>query len=320
MRLSGWSYPTCSWTSCTGKAELFQQSNNPRNTRLDMARASRERRTEDPGAGAQAEGAAPAVRQEPGPGRQKVAPALELEEAEDRLAYLLGRLDLAREADAEESRFEQTQVAELETALRRMATNLTVVKQNLDHPAVKAPVGGQLTSLNAKVGESKSRGRGSGRSTSWRVSRCARRSTSTTSRGSRPASAARCIAGKTYRLTITKVYLEVVAGRSDVDLGFAGEEPPGVRRGQTLHVRLALGAAAEAVLLPLGGFYQQTAGRWIDVWIVRKRATRRAIRIGLAERPLLTRRAGRPPAGERAITSSYEALGEVEELELQPKG
>ncbi len=39
--------------------------------------------------------------------------------------------------------------------------------------------------------------------------------------------------------------------------------PQGIRRGQTLQIRLALSDETQALLLPKGGFYQQTGGNWI---------------------------------------------------------
>ena len=44
---------------------------------------------------------------------------------------------------------------------------------------------------------------------------------------------------------------------------FVGEVPEGIRRGQTLQIRLALSDETQALFLPKGGFYQQTGGNWI---------------------------------------------------------
>ncbi len=43
---------------------------------------------------------------------------------------------------------------------------------------------------------------------------------------------------------------------------FSDEAPPDIKRGQTFRIRLALGGLSEAVLLPRGGFYQQTGGNY----------------------------------------------------------
>jgi HlyD family secretion protein len=39
--------------------------------------------------------------------------------------------------------------------------------------------------------------------------------------------------------------------------------PKGIRKGQTLQIRLALSDETTALLVPKGGFYQQTGGNWI---------------------------------------------------------
>ena len=43
------------------------------------------------------------------------------------------------------------------------------------------------------------------------------------------------------------------------------EQPVGVRRGQTLQLRLTLGDNTGALLIPNGSFYQETGGNWVFV-------------------------------------------------------
>src|SRR5690606_29827868 len=69
--------------------------------------------------------------------------------------------------------------------------------------------------------------------------------------------------GKSYLLEIKKIYTQVTNGRFQVDMEFVEEVPNGIRRGQTLQIGLALSDETQAVLLPKGGFYQQTGGNWI---------------------------------------------------------
>src|SRR4030095_16895778 len=70
-------------------------------------------------------------------------------------------------------------------------------------------------------------------------------------------------AGKNYKLKITKIYAQINNGRFQVDMLFTEAVPEGIRRGQTLQIRLALSDETTALLLPKGGFYQQTGGNWI---------------------------------------------------------
>ena len=50
------------------------------------------------------------------------------------------------------------QLDALEESLRRMQANLEVVKQKQENLTIKAPIGGQITSLSAEMGQSKSAG------------------------------------------------------------------------------------------------------------------------------------------------------------------
>ena len=70
-------------------------------------------------------------------------------------------------------------------------------------------------------------------------------------------------ANKSYKLKIKKVFTQVLNNTFQVDMEFVGEVPQGIRRGQTLQIVLALSDETAAILLPKGGFYQQTGGNWI---------------------------------------------------------
>jgi HlyD family secretion protein len=120
-----------------------------------------------------------------------------------------------------------------------------------------------------------------------------------------------------YRLRVSKIYPEVVDGRFTVDMNFLGAEPEGIRRGQTLRVRLELGEPGEAVLLANGGFYQTTGGRWIYVLDESgAEARRRRIHIGRQNSEYYEVLEGLEP-GERVIVSSYDDFGDAEWLVLK---
>ncbi|UCE07994.1 MAG: efflux RND transporter periplasmic adaptor subunit, partial [bacterium] len=96
-----------------------------------------------------------------------------------------------------------------------------------------------------------------------------------------------------------------------------GGTPPGIRRGQTLHIRLNLGDLKEAILLPKGGFYQKTGGQW--VYILDKSggfAYQRKIKIGQQNTQVYEILEGLEP-GEKVITSSYDNFGDKDKLILK---
>ena len=93
--------------------------------------------------------------------------------------------------------------------------------------------------------------------------------------------------------------------------------PEGLRRGQTLQVRIALGELADAMQVPRGGFYQKTGGRWIYVLDeAGEFAVRRQIRLGRQNSQYFEVLEGLEE-GETVITSMYDNFGDMERLVLQ---
>ena len=124
-------------------------------------------------------------------------------------------------------------------------------------------------------------------------------------------------AGKSYKLKIKKVYTQVTNGRFQVDMEFVDQVPQGIRRGQTLQVRLALSDETEAILLAKGGFYQQTGGNWIfKVSESGRTAYRTDIQLGRQSPDYYEVLEGLKP-GDKVITSSYENYGTMQELVLK---
>jgi HlyD family secretion protein len=123
-------------------------------------------------------------------------------------------------------------------------------------------------------------------------------------------------AGKDYNLVITYVYPTIQNGRFDVDMNFDGETPDGIRRGQSLRLRIELGQSSEELLLPVGGFYKDTGGNWVYVLEDGgNRAVRRDVKLGRKNTEHFEVLEGLKP-GDRVITSSYENFGNNEVLVL----
>ncbi len=98
---------------------------------------------------------------------------------------------------------------------------------------------------------------------------------------------------------------------------FEGEEPRGIKRGQSLQIRLELGNPGTALLLPVGGFYQQTGGNWVFVLNDdESKATKRSIRLGRKNPRYYEVIEGLQP-GDKVITSGYDNFGNNEMLVLK---
>ena len=122
--------------------------------------------------------------------------------------------------------------------------------------------------------------------------------------------------GKTYELSVSKIYPEVRNGRFAVDMIFVKGTPEGIKRGQSSPVRLELGKAASATLLATGGFFSTTGGNWVYVLEGDgKRATKRNITLG-RKNPEFYEVLEGLQVGEKVITSSYENFGDNEVLVL----
>ncbi|MEK7729374.1 MAG: HlyD family efflux transporter periplasmic adaptor subunit [candidate division KSB1 bacterium] len=297
------------------EAQFFEQSNNLRNTRLLMEQNSLNLRRELTEIDYQIvrlqrshERAVELV-------KKNLISQQEYEIARNDYDYYLKRKDLAIQGFKQDSLFRRAQIENLESSLTRMQANLGVVKQKLESLYLKAPATGQLTSLNAEIGESKTAGERVGQLDildGFKVR--AGIDEHYLSRINPGQNGEFDFAGKTYQLLAKKVFPEIRDGRFDVDLEFNGEEPEGIRRGQTLHIRFELGDLSEATLLARGGFYQKTGGQWVYV-LAGEVAVKRAIRLGRQNPQVFEVLEGLEP-GEKVITSSYDSFGDIDKLIL----
>ncbi len=241
----------------------------------------------------------------------------EQEYTKTRIAY--ERLVQQREIEVENQKFQEensiTQIKQLEGTLDRTKLNLDMMKQNLANLYVKAPVSGLLSRVDVEVGASIATGQNIGQiddlsGFKMRVEV----DEHYISRIFPGLEGSFEFNGQTVQLSVSKVYPEVRNGRFEVDMGFAKAVPEGIRRGQSVPVRLQLGKPAEAVLLPTGGFFSDTGGNW--VYVVDKsgnRAVKRNITLGRKNPQFFEVLSGLEP-GEQVITSSYENFGDKDVL------
>jgi len=195
---------------------------------------------------------------------------------------------------------------------------LELMRKKVEDLVVKAPVDGQLTSLEAEIGQSKNKGERlgqidvlSGYKVRVDVDEHYISRIYTGQHGTFTFDA------KEYVLAIKKVYTQVTNGRFQVDMVFENEAPEGIRRGQTLQIRVALSQEKQALLIPKGGFFQQTGGNWIfKVSEDGSMAYKQDIQLGSQNTEYYEVISGLEP-GDQVITSSYDNYGDVQELVLQ---
>ena len=195
---------------------------------------------------------------------------------------------------------------------------LNVMQQKVGDLIVRAPIDGQLTSLDAEVGQTKNKGDQLGQIdvlSGFKVR--VDIDEHYISRIFIGLKGDFDFADTTYHLVIKKVYTQVTNARFQVDMEFVGKVPKGIRRGQTLQIRLALSDETHAVLLAKGGFYQQTGGNWIfKVSDDGKKAYKVDIQLGRQNPDYYEVLEGLKP-GDKVVTSSYENYADMQELILK---
>jgi len=249
---------------------------------------------------------------------QKAIGSQEYQKALNDYNYYLRKQKLTQQILQQDSVSTEQQLKQARQSFEGSQTALNVMKEKVGDLIVRAPVEGQLTSLDAEVGQSKNKGERLGQIdvlSGYKVrvdvdehylSRIFLGLTGTFD-----------FADTTYKLVIKKVYSQIANGRFQVDMEFVGKVPKGIRRGQTLQILLALSDETQAVLLPKGGFYQQTGGNWIfKVSDNGKTAYRVDIQLGRYNTDNYEVLQGLKP-GDKVVTSSYENYGTMQELVLQ---
>ena len=193
-----------------------------------------------------------------------------------------------------------------------------IANAGVDALTVRAPMDGQLTALDAEVGQSKTQGAVLGQVNSAdRFKLTALVDEFYLGHMSVGQESLFTIDGRGFRAKVAKVYPQVTNGTFKVDLHFEGDAPPDVPVGQAIDLKLELGGASQAVLVANGPFYQDTGGNW--AFVVAPDGTyaeRRNIRLGRRNPDYVEVVDGLKP-GERIIDSGYEGFQKMDRVEFE---
>jgi HlyD family secretion protein len=248
---------------------------------------------------------------------QKAIGLQEFKKAENDYNYALNRKKLTSRILNQDSSSTKQQLGQMKESYDHMKSTLALMRKKVGDLIVRAPVDGQLTSLDAEIGQTKNKGQ--------RLGQIDVLSGYKVRVDIDEHYLARIYNGlmgeftldKTFKLKITKVFTQVTNGRFQVDMQFVGEVPKSIRRGQTLQIRLALSNETTALLVPKGGFYQQTGGNWIfKLSDDGKTAYRTDIQLGRQNPDYYEILQGLKP-GDKVVTSSYDNYGDMQELVLK---
>jgi len=250
---------------------------------------------------------------------QKAIGSQEFKIAENNYNYLTEMQKLNQEILKRDSVSTKKQSEQGKQSYEGSQNALKVLREKVGDLIVRAPVDGQLTSLDAEVGQNKNKGERLGQIdvlSGFKV-RLTDVDEHYISRIFTGLAGTFSFADTAYKLKITKIYTQVVNNRFQVDMAFLGKVPKGIRRGQTLQILLALSDERQSVLVSRGGFYQQTGGNWIfKVSDDGKLAYKVNIQLGNQNSDYYEVLDGLKP-GDKVITSSYENYGNMQELDLK---
>lgn len=242
----------------------------------------------------------------------------DFESSENNYNYQKERMALAEKVLVQDSIASKQEFNQAQSSYTRTQSALELMRKKVGDLVVRAPIDGQLTSLDAEIGQSKNKGERLGQIDvlsgfkvrvdidEHYISRIYNGQKGTFT-----------FNNKQYTLVIKKVFTQVTNGRFQVDMQFEGETPEGIRRGQNLQIRVALSAEKEALLVSKGGFFQKTGGNWIfKVSEDGNSAYKVNIRLGSQNTDYYEILDGLNP-GDKVITSSYDNYGDIEELILK---
>ncbi len=242
----------------------------------------------------------------------------EFEEVKEQYEYNLKRRRLTYESYKNDSVARSIQLNQLRNSENRMQASLQGVGKILNNLIITAPIAGQLAMEQIEVGQAINPGQRYGQIDVLdefkvrvpidelylpRIGRGLRGKFT--------------LSGQEYELEISKIYPTITNGRFEVDMVFTGESPQGIRRGQSVRIRLELGQSEQSLLLATGGFFKDTGGNWVFVINpATGNAEKRNIRLG-RKNPEYYEVLEGLVEGEKVIVSGYENFGDNEVLEMK---
>ncbi len=203
----------------------------------------------------------------------------------------------------------------MESDLERARKQTTHVGSRMDNLVVRAPITGQLSYLNAmigqRVGQSETIGeikvldnfKLSTKLSEYYIDRV---------QVGLPASIT--YQGNKYPLRVSKVVPEVKDRQFDVEFVFNAEMPDNARIGRSFRVQVELGQPETAIVIPRGDFFQTTGGQWIYKL---NKSGDRAIKVPITvgrQNPVQYEIVEGLQPGDRVVVNGYSNFGDAEEL------
>lgn len=299
------------------EAGLNESINRVRETRLGITQNDLQQRQELAQIDNQLQILGPQYKRQKQLYEKKLIAKQDFEKTEADFKYFTERRKITYEVYKNDSVDRLRQLTQMNFSERKMIQSLEGMGKILDNLVIRAPMDGQLSRPQLDAGQNVNIGQRLGQVDivgSYKVKvpidelyypRIVQGLKATTTYNN-----------KDYELQIAYIYPTIISGRFDVDMHFVGETPQGIRRGQSLRLRIELSQSSEELLLPVGGFYKDTGGNWVFVLEEGgNRAVKRDVKLGRKNPEHFEVLEGLQP-GDQVITSSYENFGNNEVLIL----
>jgi HlyD family secretion protein len=237
---------------------------------------------------------------------------------QDELDFNRRLLPLQAESNTRQEQLRVVQLPQIASQLEKLHQDVEITRAKLESLVVRAPAAGRITAMELKIGENRDRGQRLGELTpdiGFKLIAAVDEFYLDRLRAGQAATVE--IGDGVAPLQVTRVHPQVKGGSFEVELAFMRSPPDGLVAGQALQGKFALGAAANAIIIPAGPFLQQTGGNWVFV-LSRdgETAVRRHITPGRRNLEQLEVKSGLEP-GERVITSDYSDYDRVDRIDIQ---
>lgn len=213
----------------------------------------------------------------------------------------------------QDSLFRIVQIDQLSDSIKRMQSSLKLIREKMEGLLIKAPTDGQLTELIGEIGEAKGSGERLG---TLNVINSYKLKANISEFYLNKVMAGQVAIAESDNVkipvTLFKIHPEVKNGSFQIDFLLTDNSEKKYHIGQTFIIQLELGKAKQTIIIPKGSFYQHTGGQWIFVVSKDgKSAQKRMIKIG-GQNPDYYEILEGLDIGEKIINSSYDTFGKAE--------
>ena len=242
----------------------------------------------------------------------------QLEVAEDEYEYNIKKTRLTLESLRHDSAVNVIQRTLLDNELESSRNRYQRTLQRQSDLVVTAPVSGQLSFVNATIGQRIGAGEAIADIKvldSYKIQVSLSEYYIDRITTGLPASVT--YQGKEYPLRISRVVPEVKDRTFTAELTFTADMPDNARVGKSYRIQIELGKPEKAIVIPRGDFYNVTGGRWIyRLNESGDKAVRVPITIGRQNPQQYEVLEGLQP-GDRILISDYDKFGDAEQVMLR---